>query len=131
MPTNPYATPTAELGSESQSPPLTVEPGLLTIARATFLAWERLRIVYVVLLGALCVLLAGPHLLHFKTPVMLAECAILANLCFFAGPLMETYARWLGYSGRWVRWALFINGTLLTAVLATMTLASQFLPNQP
>lgn len=115
---------TSSVGKESSS------PGLLEIAKSTFLAWERLRILYVALLGLLTLALSAPYLNQVRAIVMIIEGAVTANICFFAGPILETYARWLGYEGRWLRLALFIGGTLFTAALAVTVMASMFLPNQ-
>ncbi len=100
------------------------------IAKWTFLAWERLRVIYIILLGLLTLLLAGPELLRLRTMVMVVEGAIVANICYFAGPIIEIYVRWLGYRGKWLRWFLFISGTLVSAVLAIAAMASMLLPNQ-
>ncbi|NND95703.1 MAG: hypothetical protein HKN47_00070, partial [Pirellulaceae bacterium] len=43
--------------------------------------------------------------------------AVGANLCFFAGPAIETYVSWLGYRRRWVRIVLFVSGTLFASLL--------------
>ena len=83
------------------------------------------------MLGMLTLLLAGPNIQQFRTLMLIAEGAIVANICYFAGPIVETYVRWLGYDGKWVRWFLFVGGTSLTAVLAFASLASLFLPAQP
>ncbi len=103
------------------------EPSLGQIAKPVFIAWEKLRVVYVAVVGLFVVLLTGPQLLKLHTFVTIAGEAILANLCFFAGPCLETYVRWLGYRGRVVRWFLFILGTLFTLFLALMSLAGQLL----
>ena len=98
--------------------------------------WERLRVLYIALLGALTVFLAMPGVIHngsqlftFRGMFILVEGAIIANICYFAGPTVETYVRWLGYDRKWVRWILFIGGTLLTAMLAIVSIAEALLPN--
>lgn len=126
MPENPYTSPTSDASDSVQAVPQT----LGVIAKSTFLAWERLRVIYIILLGLLTLLLAGPELLRLRTMVMIVEGAIVANVCYFAGPTMETYVRWLGYRGKWLRWFLFISGTLVSAVLAIAAMASMLLPNQ-
>ena len=103
---------------------------LMTIARSTFLAWELLRIVYVGLLGAFTLLLVGWRINEVRIAMLVFEGAIAANLAFFAGPTVETYLRWLGVYATWMRWVLFVGGTLLTAALAFGALAMTLLPNQ-
>ncbi|MCC7336402.1 MAG: hypothetical protein IT422_15035 [Pirellulaceae bacterium] len=53
-----------------------------------------------------------------------------AVLSEIAGPILETYVRWLGYDRKWVRWFLFAGGTVLTAILALISLASGLIPDQ-
>lgn len=125
MTENPYSPPTAEAVEDQRQPPIgrgTIAT-LLSNAKATFLAWERLRVLYVLVLGLLTVLLAGAELGRLKTLMVVAEGAFVANVCFFAGPLVETAIHWLGYDGKWVRWLLFICGMLLSCLLVVATLA--------
>ena len=121
MTDNPYSTPTLDLEASSVAAPTEPTPTLDSIAKSTFLAWERLRVVFILVLGIPTLLLAGPNLLRFQTIVLIAEGAIVANIAYFAGPCVETYVRWLGYNGKWVRWFLFLAGTMLTAILAIAT----------
>lgn len=104
---------------------------IVALAKPVFIAWERLRIAFILLLGAFTMVLAipgvihnGPQLLAFRGLIMIGEGAIVANVCYFAGPIIETYVRWLGYDRKWVRWFLFAGGTVLTAILALISLAS-------
>ena len=126
---NPYSSPTVDTLSTVEAAKSVSDRTLHNIARKTFLAWERLRIIYIVLLGLLTLLLAGSSLVRFRTIVMIVEGAIIANVAFFAGPTVETYLGWLGYEGKWVRWFLFVGGTLLTMLLAVATMASKFVPD--
>ena len=132
MTENPYSTPSIDARSgiaDSLDASMT-SPSLSAIAKPTFLAWERLRLIFIAVLGLLTLLLAGPNLLKFRTLVLIAEGAIVSNVCFFAGPIVETYVRWLGYDRKWVRWCLFVGGTMLTAALAVVTMAPMLLPDQ-
>lgn len=132
MKDNPYSPTTTAAFDEARmrSPESPAFTSLGSLAKPIFLAWERLRIVFVIVLGVLTLLLAGANITEFRSLMLIAEGAIVANVCYFAGPVIETYICWLGYNGRWVRWVLFIGGTLLTAVLAVATMASMFLPDQ-
>ncbi len=132
MTENPYSTPTSGTQSLSATGEDYCEnpSTLASIAKPTFLAWERMRVVYIVLLGALTLILAVRSLARFRTLFLIAEGAIVANVCYFAGPIVETYVRWLGYDRKWVRWLLFLSGTTLVAILAFATLGSPFLPDQ-
>ena len=136
MTNNPYSPSTSD-ATVAICPRNSTDVSTVTLAKRVFLAWERLRVLYIALLGALTVLLAAPGVIHngsqlftFRGMIMLVEGAIVANMCYFAGPAIETYVRWLGYERYWVRWILFVGGTLLTAVLAIASIAGSLLPEQ-
>ena len=121
---NPYSSPLAEPGAPAPSG----EP-LRQIARTTFLAWERLRLIYISVLGVLTLLLGWGSFGVFEYWLTVAAGAVVANVCFFAGPIVETYITWLGYQGKWLRTLLFTVGTLFTCVLAVAALAIYAFPN--
>lgn len=134
MTNNPYLPPSTDLSAPEVSQ-RAAEGSIGAIAKSVFIAWERLRIVYVVLLGTFTMMLAipgvvdfGSRLFLFHGIIMIVEGAIIANICYFTGPVIETYVRWLGYDGKWVRWLLFASGTLLTAILALLSLSSGLIP---
>ncbi len=89
---------------------------LMAQARPVFVRWERLRIPYNALLAMLVLLpMAG----EFRWPdlgdlLILLMGAVLANLCYLAGPAAETYLAWLGLRSRLVTAALFIGGVLVS-----------------
>ena len=85
-------------------------------ARQVFLRWERLRVPYNALLVAVVMLPAGGG---FSWPdpgdfLILLMGAVLANLCFLAGPVAETYLAWLGMRSKWVTAVLFVGGVLVS-----------------
>lgn len=127
MSSNPYSAPPT---LDTTPPPnAAVSPRTLSeIARTTFLAWEKLRIVYVGLLGLWTLLLCGRAIVDIDLLIMIVLGGIFSNFCFFAGPILETYVRWLGYKGYLLRWILFSSGTLLTMIAATIALSSHLLP---
>lgn len=128
---NPYAPPTTE--SSVNDPGSTSPPSLTAIARGTFLAWEKLRLVYIGVLSAIVFLMAS---LNYSAGLsaqfrFFEKCivgAVIANLCYFAGPVLETYVTWLGYRGRGLRIVLFVFGTLFSSILAFGLLAGELLP---
>lgn len=100
----------------------TSPPGWLPALRSTLLRWERLRILYnLVLLGLTLWPTGGAF--HLPTlgelPVLVAGAA-LANLCFMAGPATEAYLCWLGLRSRWVTAGLFACGLLTSVPLVYM-----------
>lgn len=123
---NPYAAPAADGESARLLEP---EPqGFGAIARPTFLAWERLRVAYVAMLGLLTIGICGSTILVPSVLMSILVGAVFANIGFFAGPAVESYARWLGYKGQWLRLFLFTGGTTLTALLAIASLATMPAP---
>lgn len=54
--------------------------------------------------------------------------AVIANVLFFAGPVVETYVHWLGFRQIWLRWVLFFSGTLLSLVMAFGVLLTGLMP---
>ena len=130
MTENPYSSPISEPQPVARTAPDRHRASLADIAKNVFLAWERLRIAYIILLGLFTALIAAPTMTEPRTILMIVEGAVIANVCFFAGPAVETYVRWLGYDRDWVRKFLFACGTLFTMLLVLFTFASQFIPNQ-
>lgn len=98
---------------------LATGPGLLTLARPTFIAWEKLRLLYVAILGALTLglWLLYPPSDRGRALLLIGEGAVFANVLYFAGPMVETYVAWLGYRKRWLRPMLFVAGTALSGLL--------------
>ena len=135
MSENPYSSPLVlETSPEhkTSAAPFTAasNSNLMEIARSTFLAWEKLRFLYIGLLGTLTLLLCGREIVNIEILMLVIAGAFVANVCYFAGPILETYVSWLGLKGKWFRWMLFTVGTLFTMVLAVAFLADNLLPNQ-
>lgn len=118
---NPYS-PLADLPVEDPAPQ---EPqSVFELARGIFLAWEKLRVVYIVLLAGVCWLI-GKITTTITSPEFWIEVFLgggVANVCYFAGPILESYVTWLGVRPRWLRSVTFIAGTLFTAALAVVHL---------
>ena len=130
MPENPY-TATSPTFLESPAEPAS-NRSLLAIARNVFLAWEKLRIAYVVILAFITVLLTSVSgILNLRLLRLIILGAVAANVAYFAGPTIETYVRWLGYNRSWPRWFMFVGGTILSIFLAIALLATELLPDQP
>ena len=129
---NPYSSP-----AESSEMPITAatqpQDSLDTIARRTFLAWEKLRLIYLAICGGVTLLLGmtgaieGLGTWEYWQRVIAG--GIFANVMYFAGPVMETYLTWLGSKSLWPRYILFAAGTLFTVVLAIGSLVD-LIPSQ-
>lgn len=128
---NPYAaTNTANAAIPEDT--LGEDRSLLGIARNVFLAWEKLRIIYLGILTLFTFFLVGfSGLLNYSVVMSIVFGAFFANVLYFAGPVIDTYIRWLGYRSSWPRWVMFVCGTILSLLLALGLLGSQLLPNQP
>ena len=95
------------------------------IAKRTFLAWEKLRVVYIAILGIETIafgLIVYPLIIELEFWGGVVVGAILANICFFAGPITETYVAWLGYPTRALRIVMFLTGTAFSSILVVATL---------
>ncbi len=116
---NPYATPpVAESIETAQAMP---DWGIQSIARRVFLAWEKLRVRYNVILIAICLFtafLTGAY----KLPEFWFACVVAglaANVCYFAGPIAETYLNWLKKEESVsLRNGVFLLGLIFSACLA-------------
>ncbi|HUE74856.1 MAG TPA: hypothetical protein VMP01_28575 [Pirellulaceae bacterium] len=109
-------------------PPIEENPAVLSIsavkttAQEVFLAWEKLRLAYnivlvLVTLGGLGIV--GTEFVNWRQlAVTLAIDAIVANLCFCAGPCLEGYLAWIGAERRITRTIVFVLGTILASLLA-------------
>ena len=128
---NPYSTPSVETLGDARGDAASSQP-FSTMAREIFVAWERLRFVYVAILGVVTIGLAMSDVsralmsVAFWGTVFVG--ALVANVCYFAGPIAETYVSWLGYRATWLRMTLFILGTLLSCMLAFGVVAAHLLP---
>jgi hypothetical protein len=132
MTQNPYISTLTSVG-ESPTEPVVPDRSLQSIARSVFLAWEKLRPFYLIILALVTVVfLAGANgLQNFRLWQLVIPGALVANVLYFAGPAMETYVRWLGYNRGWPRWLMFVGGTVLSIFLALGLLITELLPNQP
>jgi hypothetical protein len=131
MSDNPYTSPSLNNCLANQL--VEAPPTLGEVARNTFLVWEKLRLVYVSVLVAVVVFIAvldsNSFRQHFRVFMQtVLGGAVIANLCYFAGPMVETYVTWLGYRGQWLRIVLFALGTLFSSLLALGLLAGILLP---
>lgn len=102
--------------------------------------WERMRIVYNLILGAvyLTVLAIAP-LTSGLSLRQLEEavggglvCCFLANVCYSVGPIAEFYLWRLGFSHRFYGRGLFVVGTMFSmflALIATLAFVGGLIPD--
>src|ERR1041385_194251 len=83
-----------------------------------FRRWEKLRLVYNLILAVVLFLSHGLSMglafFHPLTLLIWLVGAVLANLCFLAGPLAEAYLTWLGFRSPWGTGILFVGGVLIS-----------------
>ncbi len=91
-------------------------------ARSAFLAWEKLRVVYNLILAIEVLLLSGTQgfsaLQDRQFWMLLGQGVFAANFYFCVGPWVEG---WLGIAGadrNVVRWLLFVPGMLIACLLS-------------
>jgi hypothetical protein len=87
-------------------------------ARDVFLAWERLRLLFNVILVVESLFLGMPHLPDGGFWAFLVVSAIMANVCFCAGACAEGYLSLLGFRREAARYIVFAVGTSLSMFLA-------------
>ncbi|MGC3966581.1 MAG: hypothetical protein QM775_04185 [Pirellulales bacterium] len=97
--------------------------------KQVFLAWEKLRIVYILALAAVSFRFIDWTLERtYHMWPLLAALAIAANACYFAGPIGELYLTWIGLPRKIVRYGLFTVGTIFACFLAASSLDVWNLP---
>ncbi len=134
---NPYSVPSGEV-----LPPSTLTSdsdnassnSFAATAREIFLAWEKLRLFYVGVLAvvtlALGAMIPNGGMASARFWIVVVEGAIFSNVCFFAGPIVETYLAWLDQRPNWLRIAMFLAGTTVSILIVLVVLAGQLLPSQ-
>lgn len=94
---------------------------ITSFAKPVFLKWEKLRIVYNLILLVILLISRIPAMgNNIFEPWALGSWlvgAVLANLCFFLGPLSETYIAWLGWRSVGVTVIIFAVGVLVSIPL--------------
>lgn len=93
--------------------------------RATLVAWERLRLLFNLVVAAIFLCTAIPmlgpqHLESRSFWIRVAFWGLVANICYLCGPGIDLYLQALGCRIRGLRVATFILGTLLCGLLAFM-----------
>ena len=123
---NPYSAPQADDSSKVDRQDVSPPDSLGKIGKRVFLAWEKLRLAYIGILVTFTILIGLPQLGQLGFWVLAIFGGIVANLCYFLGPIVETYVTWLGFRSLAVRWTMFVLGTLFTMASAAVTILSLF-----
>jgi len=116
---------------------MTSEPvGFRAIISDALAYWERWRIGYNLVLGAIVVgwvLLTWPHFrraLTWSSLFALFVLAVLANACYCAAYLIDIPVQYSSFRDPWRRrrWVLWAVGTVFAAVLACYWIADEIYP---
>ncbi len=95
-----------------------------------FLKWEKLRILYNLILILIVILPQGKDIGSKCTAPNILPClifgAIAANLFFFAAPIAESYFAWLGIKSKYITLMLFLGGVLLSIPLVVLAVPQLF-----
>ena len=111
------------MNSESGASGTQLTPAVDESARSIFIAWERLRIVFNGVLATAVILGGFSHLADASFWRYLASEALLANICFCAGPVAEGYLVFLNVPRPFARRLVFLLGTLVGLGLALSSVA--------
>lgn len=130
---NPFAAPVSEVAEEPQKTGNTAESGWAAF-KTIFIAWEKLRFLFnfvlIFLVVAMATMLGGTKLLSsIEFWLMAIAGGIISNICFFLGPVAESYVHFLGLRLTWFRSTSFMLGLALTAaaaLVAVLELAWKF-----
>jgi hypothetical protein len=114
----------AEPAETMPSPSITLPP---TDVMVVIFPWEKLRIVYNVVLLSFGIYYFNPLGILLFAP-MLLPWALLANLCFCAGPFVECYLCLLrGCPRTGARWFVFLAGLVVSVSLVVYE-CEKFIP---
>jgi hypothetical protein len=123
-----------KLQEESLAPAPAVVPGMLgagetpavPTARGIFRSWERLRLLYNVLVGFAVLLFVQAGVVQlagdFTFSLSLLASLVAVNVSYLTGPTVEFYLSWVGVRRRSLRSVLFTVQSLAGAVLTALFL---------
>lgn len=117
---NPYAAP-----AEAEIAYAPFPPG--ESAKEVFLAWERLRVIYNLILVGVSLLVGMARLTELSFWYFLIEGAVGANLCFCVGPVVEGYLTLIGINRDGSRMLLFVLGTIASCLVAAAAISASLL----
>ena len=121
---NPFSAPQADAPEAIAVKEMPHPQTLGQIGKRVFLQWEKMRLAYNGILVVFTLLIGVPLLGRFEFWVVAFFGAVASNLCYFLGPIFDTYVSWLGFRSNAVRWTVFTLGTLFTMAGATVVVFS-------
>ena len=123
---NPYKAPMVEATAVDVATKVNDPNSIMAIAKRTFIAWEKLRLLYLLICGIVTFASAYFSRVSFGAIEFFAAIivgGVFANVCYFAAPVVETYMSWIGLKSQAIRISLFVVGTLITCFGAAVTLS--------
>ena len=121
---NPFSAPQSDTPAAIAGQDVSATNTLGQIAKRVFLDWEKMRLAYNGILVAFSLLIGWRQMGSLDFWVVAVLGAIGSNLCYFLGPVFDTYITWLGYRSLGIRWAVFALGTLFTMAGAALAILS-------
>ena len=91
-------------------------------AKSVFLAWERLRVLYNLVLAVFVLLVGHDRIGQQGFVAFIGVNAVLANVCFSIGPVIEGYAALVGVPRAVSRRIVMAAGTIVGCGLAKVSL---------
>jgi hypothetical protein len=127
---NPYEATQIDAASYEGAEATSVKLSIGATAMKVFFGWERLRLPFNVVFATFVLLLSLPKLSGLLLMGVVVRIVVVANICFFAGSILEILLYFLAIRGRWVRWLLFSIGMFLTMCFVFILLSGVWLPDQ-
>ncbi len=136
--TNPY-TPTIHVddeGWELTGQTLDAKNVRLIRVGRTVVTWEKLRLVYNLILACVTLLISGYCFWRFHDVInperlfgTVATGMFFANVCFCLGPLIDVYLSWFGWRSPFTTGVIFLIGTLIAITLAAFAIVASTMPD--
>ena len=119
-------TPTERREGITSAPPVSepLAPPVEETAQSAFLGWEKLRVAFNGVLVVVVLLSAGSALSEEAFWLFVVQGALLANLCFCLGPVVEGYLTLAGSGRQPARWIVFSLGVMAGCLLAYLAVFS-------
>lgn len=123
---NPYQ-PSQAIDLSDVEVPMQTGPQIMAAAREIFIKWEKRRIGYNLMLIAVTVAMGAMREL-LTIPSFWIDCAfgaVICNICYFSGPMVELYLTWLREKRQdQIGMMLFIAGLLFSALAALIAVST-------
>ena len=138
-PTNPYASPVHadnDGGWELTGQTLDAKNVRYMRVGRTVVTWEKLRLLYNLILACVTVLTCVFFLSFMSVPFNVENVikavigmTFVANACFCLGPFVDVYLSWLGWRSAFTTGTFFVVGMLISIPLTVITIMASAMPD--